>query len=143
MNWKKWEDSGALRRLETGPEQATRLLQAAQRQLAETGKIFEVGVFPATRDEAYGAMLKAGMALILANGYRPESGSHHVTTVRVVSELLGHKRRGLAKAFNDLRRRRHERLYDGIDFCTRDEAERAIHRATELVEFVGDALSHG
>ncbi len=108
--------------------------------MGETRKILAAEVCAPARDEAYGAMLKAGMALIMAYGYRPETGSHHVTTVRVVAELLGPGRSGLAKAFNDLRKVRHDRLYDGMDFCTPEEASRAIDRAAELLEFVEGEL---
>lgn len=132
MNWRKWLDSGELKRLETGPEQAGRLLEAAEHQIRDARKILEIGVYPAARDQAYEAMLKTGMAWTMAHGYRPETGSHHLIAVRIVGELLGLRRRGLAKAFNDLRKTRHERLYDAVDACTKDEAVGALRRAEEL-----------
>lgn len=112
------------------------MLGSARRQLDGAGRILKTGVYPAARDEAYEAMLKAGMSLVLAHGYRVEAGSHHLTTVRVISKLLGPGHRGLAKAFNDLRKSRHERLYDGVDFCTAEEASRAIDRASELLALI-------
>lgn len=133
MNWKKWVDKGDLRPLRTGREQAGRLLQSAEEQLGAAQAILEIGLCAPARDQAYEAMLKAGMALILWHGYRAESGSHHAVTAKVVGELLGPEQRGLAKAFNDLRKKRRERLYEGVDACTDAEARRALERGRQLL----------
>ncbi|MHB0976508.1 MAG: HEPN domain-containing protein [Candidatus Aquicultorales bacterium] len=108
-------------------------MQAAEQSLKDARTILAAGVCPAARDEAYQAMLKAGMAVVLAHGYRVEAGSHHLTTVRIVTELLGSHHRGVTKTFNDLRRQRNDRLYDGVDICTADQASRAIDRAEALI----------
>lgn len=133
MNWKKWVDKGDLRPLKTGREQAGRLLHSAEEQLGAAEAILGIGLCAPARDQAYETMLKTGMALILWHGYRAESGSHHAVTTKVVGELLGPEQRGLAKAFNDLRKKRRERLYEGVDECTDAEAKRALKRGRELL----------
>ncbi len=141
MNWEEWVNRGELKPLATGPEQSERLLESALEELRASENVLGIGLCAVSRDLSYEAMLKSGMALILHHGYRPESGQHHVITIKVISELLGREHRGLMKAFNDLRKERRGRLYEGIDECTEDEAREAIARAKELIELVQDQMS--
>ncbi len=141
MNWKKWLDNRSIKPVSTGKEQAPRLLKSAKEQISDGEKVLAIKTFSVARDQAYEAMLKAGMALILSYGYRPESGSHHLITVKIVAKLLGDRHKGVMKAFNDLRKSRNERLYKGHEYCTKSDAERALSQAIKLSDIVEKDIS--
>jgi uncharacterized protein (UPF0332 family) len=88
---------------------------------------------------AYDAMLQAGIALVLYYGYRPKVLGFHKTIVESVSLILG-KKYGLAsKKFDQMRKNRHQAIYD-IGIISRTEANNAVDTADkfikEIVEFI-------
>ena len=67
------------------------------------------------------AMLKAGRALLLLQGFVPDDGAQHKTVVEVTSVILGEKYRHLTDQFETMRRKRNEMT---IDFSIYGGAER-------------------
>lgn len=75
------------------------------------------------------------------HGYRPVTGSHHITIIRFTERVLDPEDDSLITVFERLRRTRHERLYRGKDIATRTDAENALKRAQELLVVVKEALN--
>lgn len=77
---------------------------------------------------AYDAMLQAGIALILSCGYRPKVAGFHKTIVESARGLLGEEFAVIVKKFDQMRRNRHEAIYD-IGTISSIEAQDAIKSA--------------
>ncbi len=61
---------------------------------------------------AYTAMLRAGLALMLSDGFRPEIKDKHLTVVRFVSSIVGEKYKRIVNDFDFMRRKRHRFIYE-------------------------------
>lgn len=83
---------------------------------------------------AYTAMLKAGRALLLLNGYVPDDGAQHKTVVEVTSTILGNEYKLLMGQFEIMRRKRNEITYEAGVLLSKSEAEKAFKDALELVK---------
>lgn len=80
------------------------------------------------------AMLKAGRALLLLNGYMPDDGAQHKTVVEVTSIMLGEKYKNLTSHFETMRRKRNEITYEAGTLLTKSEAEKAFLDAIALLK---------
>lgn len=127
---------GSLKPFEPKGSQVNDLISSGAHDLEASGQLVATSHYGIARDTAYEAMLKFGMALMFKQGYRPESGGHHVTVVRFTEHILGKGYKDLITAFDRLRRSRHQRLYQGKEIGTKAQAESAIATAQELLATV-------
>jgi uncharacterized protein (UPF0332 family) len=82
---------------------------------------------------AYDSMLQIGIALILSYGYRPKVNGFHKTVVECVKEILGDDYSVIVKKFDQMRRNRHEAIYD-IGVISSTEAIEAINSSKKFIE---------
>jgi len=88
---------------------------------------------------AYDAMLQAGIALILALGYRPKVINFHKTVVVAAGEILGEDYSATIKKFDQMRKCRHQAVYEA-EIISAGEAEAAIKTAQEFIKRVNDFI---
>jgi uncharacterized protein (UPF0332 family) len=89
---------------------------------------------------AYTAMLRAGLALMLSDGFRPEIRDKHLTVVRFVSSIVGDKYKRIVNDFDFMRRKRHRFIYEPGIPCSKKEARDALMIAGKLVNVISDSL---
>jgi hypothetical protein len=89
---------------------------------------------------AYTALLRAGLALMLSDGFRPEIKDKHLTVVRYVSSIVGNKYKRLVNDFDFMRRKRHRFIYEPGIPCSKKEAQDALTIARKLVNVISDSL---
>lgn len=104
---RKLEREGRLLRQKAGLVQVEALLRESLVDLKEAKKTQMVSS-RATYLLAYMAMLKAGRALLLLEGYRPDDGAQHKTVIEAARVLLGQKYEALVNHFEIMRRKRNE-----------------------------------
>ncbi len=83
---------------------------------------------------AYNAMLKAGRALLLFQGYVPDDGAQHKTVVEMTSGILGDQYKNLTEQFETMRRKRNEMTYETAALLSMSEAQKAFSDAISLVK---------
>lgn len=127
------EKQGKIKRQKAGIVQVEALIQEAMLDLKEAKKIAHIAQ-RATYMLAYTAMLKAGRALMLLKGYRPDDGAQHKTVVEVTSAVLGNKYRSLAQQFETMRRKRNELTYEAGVLLSKSDAQKAFSDAISLVQ---------
>lgn len=89
---------------------------------------------------AYTAMLRAGLALMLSDGFRPEIKDKHLTVVRFVSSIVGDKYKRLVNDFDFMRRKRHRFIYEPGIPCSKKEAQDALMIAGKLVNVISNLI---
>lgn len=129
----KLEKQGKLKRQKRGFVQIEALLREAILDLKETKKIVHLAE-RATYLLAYTAMLKAGRALLLLNGYVPDDGAQHKTVVEVTSAILGSGYKNLVGQFENMRRKRNELTYEAGVLLSKSESEKAFLDAISLIK---------
>jgi uncharacterized protein (UPF0332 family) len=130
---KKLETEGKIRKQKAGFVQIEALLKEAILDLKETEKILHLAE-RATYLLAYNAMLKAGRALMLLQGYVPDDGAQHKTVVEMTSAILGDQFKDLTEQFETMRRKRNEMTYEAGTLLSRSEAEKAFSDAIAVVK---------
>jgi uncharacterized protein (UPF0332 family) len=130
---RRLEKSGKIRRQKAGFVQVEALLKEATLDLEEAKKIAHLAE-RATYLLAYNAMLKAGRALMLLQGYVPDNGSQHKTVAEMTSALLGKKYRAITEQFETMRRKRNEMTYESGTLLSKSEAQKAFSDAIALVK---------
>jgi len=130
---KKLEKSGKIRKQKAGFVQIEALLKEAILDLEEAKRIVNIAE-RATYLLAYNAMLKAGRALMLFQGYVPDDGAQHKTVVDMTSAILGDKYKNLTEQFESMRRKRNEMTYETGGLLSRSEAHKAFSDAISLVK---------
>lgn len=130
---KKLERAGKLRKQKVGFVQIEALLRQAILDLQEAKKVSHLAE-RATYLLAYMAMLKAGRALLLLEGYIPADGAQHKTVVEITSVILGDKYRGLTEQFETMRRKRNELTYEAGALISLSEAQAAFSDAISLIQ---------
>ena len=83
---------------------------------------------------AYHAMIRAGRALMYAQGYLPTEDQTHKTIVEFTKIKLGSDFHELMAKFNRLRRRRHHFIYDSENHVNTEEAQLALDTAHKLID---------
>lgn len=129
----KLEKQGKLRKQKAGIVQIEALLKQAILDLNEAKKVSQIAE-RATYLLAYMAMLKAGRALLLLEGYIPDDGAQHKTVVEVTSVILGNKYKNLIGQFETMRRKRNEMTYEAGTLLSKSEAQKAFSDAISLVQ---------
>jgi len=130
---KRFEKAGRIRKQKAGIVQIEALLKEAILDLEEAKRIVNLAE-RATYLLAYNAMLKAGRALILFQGYVPDGGAQHKTVVEMTSAILGDKYKNLTAQFETMRRKRNEMTYETGGLLSRSEAQKAFSDAISLVK---------
>jgi uncharacterized protein (UPF0332 family) len=132
---------GLIHRYEGGPDQARRQLALARRDLAASRRLMAED-----RDWAfaiaYNAVLQAGRALMLHEGYRATSGEGgHVAVIRFCEEYFGRRYREETELFDRMRVTRNRVVYDVSGSISHHEAQEAalfadsfVHRVAAVVE---------
>jgi len=82
---------------------------------------------------AYHAMIRAGRALMYANGYLPTAKFTHKTIVDFTGGALGSDYEALAAKFNRMRKQRHDFIYESKNHITAEEAGAAIDAAKKML----------
>ena len=80
------------------------------------------------------AMLKAGRALLLLNGYVPDDGAQHKTVVDVTNIILGDSYKSLTLQFDTMRRKRNEMTYEAGGLLSKTDTEDAFRDAIALIK---------
>jgi len=123
---------GKIKKQKAGFVQIESLLRASIADLEEARTISHLAE-RATYLMAYIAILKAGRALLLLNGYVPDDGAQHKTVVEMTSAILGDRYRNLAMQFETMRRKRNEMTYESETLLSKSEAQKAFSDAISLV----------
>jgi len=89
---------------------------------------------------AYNSMLRSGLALMMAEGFRPEIKDKPLTVVRFAAATLGRQFNRLLNDYDFMRRKRHRLVYEPDIPCSNEEARQAIQTATEFVDAVSALL---
>lgn len=124
---------GRLTKQKAGFVQIEALLKEAVLDLEEAVKIKGIAE-RATYLLAYMAMLKAGRALLLLNGYRPDDGAQHRTVVEMTGAILGKKYVDLVGHFETMRRKRNDLTYEAGTLLSNTEARQAFLDAVSLLK---------
>ena len=126
--------TGQLKSHTTDSTEIRRLLDAARRNLADA---HVESISAETRfDAAYKAIVQAALAVLMANGFRPDTNrpGHHMTVLQSLPKTMGLSAERLA-VLDVLRRKRNLADYTGEDI---DSASTGlcIHEAEKLVDEV-------
>jgi uncharacterized protein (UPF0332 family) len=127
------EREGKIRKQKAGFVQVEALLEDAILDLEEARRIQGIAE-RATYLLAYTAMLKAGRALLLLNGYVPDDGAQHKTVVELTSAILGEKFKDLTEQFERMRRKRNDLTYQGGTLLSKSEAQNALSSAISFIQ---------
>ncbi|MCK4252617.1 HEPN domain-containing protein [candidate division WOR-3 bacterium] len=85
---------------------------------------------------AYLAMLRAGRALMLLNGFRSADGYQHRTVVEFMSQFLGTEFKPIVERFDKMRRKRNIFTYDVDISISKTEADNALETAVKFVDLL-------
>lgn len=132
-------EEGLLQKEKTGFDQIRKRIARAFIDLENARTIFPKDKVGAYRS-AYDAMLQAGIALILSHGLRPKVRNFHKTVVECVEILVGDKYVSIIKQFDQMRKNRHELIYD-VGTISRSEAEDAVKTAGQFIREVERIVS--
>jgi uncharacterized protein (UPF0332 family) len=83
---------------------------------------------------SYHAMLRAGRALMYANGFLPTVRNTHKTIVEFTKIILGEKYANTVARFSRMRRERHDFIYDARNGFTLHDVSTAIATAGKLID---------
>lgn len=132
-------DKGLLKPEKIGLDQVKALVLGAERNLKAAKKNLSIDE-ETTYVMAYSAMLKMARALIFLQGFRPDDGGQHKTTVEVAGKILGESFNDLINKFDKMRRKRNELSYDPLLPLSKIETENALKNAEEFFKKVKDFL---
>lgn len=127
------EQEGKLKKQKAGIVQIEALLKESMLDLKEAKQIVDIAD-RATYLLAYNAMLKAGRALLLWHGYRPDDGAQHKTVVELTAALLGDQFKTLTQHFESMRRKRNEMTYEAGTLLSKTEVRQSFDDAVTLVQ---------
>jgi len=135
MNLKKYLDKlseqGFLKQEEIGFNQVRALLDSAFKNIKASRKNLSIDE-ETCYTMAYNAMIKIARALIFLQGFRPDDGQQHKTTIEVAGEILGESFKNLINKFDKMRQKRNRFIYDPAIPPSQEEANNAIKVAEEF-----------
>jgi uncharacterized protein (UPF0332 family) len=113
--------------------QISRYLGAASKKLTTAKKILLIDE-EACYQQAYDAMLKASLGFMLSHGVRPRSQpGHHVAIIEFAESHLDKEHHSLVVAFDRMRRKRNQALYEVTGVISKQEAEQAVQIAERFL----------
>jgi len=139
VNLKDLESQGLIEKVKVTERQIWLHLTRAEKDLATAEANLDI-------DEewaftiAYHAMLRAGRALMLLEGYRLKGRDQHKTIVVFCAAILGEQYKQLVNRFNRMRVKRHHFIYEPEKPISKTEAIGSIQSARELVEKIKEVL---
>ena len=89
---------------------------------------------------AYNAMLRSGLALMFAEGFRPDIKDKHLTVIRFVGLVLGDDFRRLINDYDFMRKKRNRFIYEPEIPCSIKEAKDALKTAEEFVGKISELI---
>jgi len=89
---------------------------------------------------AYNAMLRSGLALMFAEGFRPDIKDKHLTVVRFASLILGDNFEKLINDYDFMRKKRNRFIYEPEIPCSMKEAKDALKTAEEFVDGISKLI---
>jgi len=81
-------------------------------------------------------MLRTGLALMMAGGFRPEVREKHLTVVKFVSVVMGIEFKRLLNDYDSMRRKRHRLIYEPDIPCSIEEAKASIQTAKKFIDTI-------
>lgn len=119
--------SGIIRRIRPNRRLAPSSLMRARRDIDTAKTLMGNKKFDWSLAISYNAMLLAGRALMLNQGYRPSSTEGHVAVVKFLQASLRNEvSDGMIMVLNGMRKKRHRVLYEEMDIVSEGEAEQAL-----------------
>jgi len=85
-------------------------------------------------------MLRSGLALMFAEGFRPDIKDKHLTVVRFVGLVLGDDFKRLINDYDFMRRKRNRLIYEPEIPCSIKEAKDALKTAEEFVDKIAELI---
>lgn len=120
--------------------QIERFLAGADRKLASARKVLAFDE-EACLQLAYEAMLKASLGFMFSYGLRARSQpGHHVAIIEFVRTRIDKKHAALVAAFDRLRRKRNQALYDDSGLVSQHEAEQSLVSSQEYIAAIRSAI---
>lgn len=139
MNYKDLEDKNLISAYKAPREQIEKEIKLARRDLRVAQKNLEED-YDWAFAIAYNAVLQAGRALMLFQGYRPRGEEQHKTVLKFVELSLGEDFIEKARFLDNMRTKRHRVIYDEPELISEADAKFAIQIAKEFVELVSRKL---
>jgi len=143
MNLKNYLDElskkGYLKPEKIGFDQISALLKSAKKNISAARKNLEIDE-ETCYTMAYSSMIKIGRALIFLQGYRPDDGQQHKTTIEVAGEVLGTDFSDLIEKFDKMRKKRNQFTYDPLIPLSQREVDDALFCAENFYNKVKDWL---
>ena len=142
MPYSRLLQQGRIQRYKARPQEIEQLFQVAERDLETANRILDTDLDWAY-NIAYNAVLQAARALMLAQGYRPRGQSQHATVVEFARLTLGSGFQHQVALFDQMRRKRHQLVYDVAGLVSRQEAQQALAFAQQIVAEMRDTVTKG
>lgn len=139
MNLSDLLKEGRVRRVEPDLIQAKECIGAAKRDISVARKILDDD-YDWAFSIAYNAMLQSARALMFADGYMAVGESRHKAVIDYADAKLGAKLAGQMALFDDMRRKRHQVVYEKAGAVSRYEAAHAIETATGFLAKIEEKM---
>lgn len=133
MPYERLLRTGRIKAYAAKPSEIDHLLRVADRDLTTAKATLDTAPDWAY-SIAYNAILQAGRALMLKEGYRSRGGEAHATVVEFIEEKLGLNFSSKVHLFDQMRRKRHRIIYEIAGLVSKSEAEQAVSFALGFVE---------
>lgn len=122
-------------------EQIEKFLKGARRKLSSAKKVLTIDN-EISYQTAYEAMIKAGLAFILAFGKRPRAIlGHHVVIIKFIESKLEKDYQRLIGLFDEMRKKRNRAIYEESGFISEYEAKEAIKTAEKFIGIIENEIS--
>jgi len=106
-------EQGYLKKEDIGLDQVKALLESARKNLIASQKNLSIDE-ETSYSMAYNAMLKVARAIIYLQGFRPDDGRQHKTTIEVAGKILGDDFKILIDKFDQMRKKRNQFTYQPL-----------------------------
>ena len=133
--------SRVIRRIRPDHRLAVESIRRAYRDVDTSKTLIANKKFDWSLAVSYNAMLSAGRALMLCEGYRPSSTEGHVAVVKFLHSALGTEASDrMTMVMNGMRKKRHRVVYEEMDIVSEDEAQRGVRWAEEFVKKIDETI---
>lgn len=134
MNLDEMLKKRILEKRKTSPGEISNLITMAERRLSEA---FNETISNETRlVQAYQVIFTSAAIALRASGYRAKSSDgKHFHTINTLKSTLKKKQQDI-RYYQNLRKKRHEDVYEGLLMVSKIEMKRAIETAKKLFEEV-------
>ncbi len=130
----QWLEKGEIKKEKIHPKDICKLLHRALKDIKAAKDNLDSNE-ELSYMAAYLAVLRAGRALMFAQGYRPSGNAHHKLTFEFSDLILGKDFSLLVNKIDDMRKKRNQFTYDVeyIDSISEDEAKSSISDAHDFI----------